>query len=71
MKLLAVIIFALVAALARAVRVPEISANSPLGKNLLHHARRVEEANNEEAEEGVGCIGTLIYDSSASVAGGR
>jgi DNA-binding IclR family transcriptional regulator len=43
-------------------------------KGLLDEVHAVSAAHcaldNEEAEEGVGCIGTLIYDSSASVAGG-
>jgi DNA-binding IclR family transcriptional regulator len=41
---------------------------------LLHEVHGVSEhhcaLDNEEAEEGVGCIGTLIYDNTGSVVGG-
>jgi len=42
-------LIALVVAVANAAK-PELSANSPLGQNLMHHARRLDQAQAEEDE---------------------
>jgi len=43
-------LIALVVAVANAAK-PELSANSPLGQNLMHHARRLDQAQNEEEDQ--------------------
>lgn len=49
MKFVLAALTALLATAAAAV--PEISANSALGKNLLHHARRLDGEEQEDEEE--------------------
>jgi len=52
MKLFLVLI-SVVASLANAMSVPEISVDSQLGRNLLAHARRLDENANEEQQQEV------------------
>ena len=44
-------VVAAVSIAAATVSVPEITANSLLGRNLLAHARRLEEENNQQQQE--------------------